>query len=127
MTMRSMPPASSHFAESPVPAPPPMIGTRRATMSVSFARMIFRSIRGMAFSVGDFTICVNERCRECLIVDVERQSNGAALVRLSEIVQQCFKQSGVRRGVVERLTRRVQGRDTVLWNEETELPIATVE
>ncbi len=30
MTIRSMPPASSHLAERPVPAPPPTIGSPRA-------------------------------------------------------------------------------------------------
>src|SRR5215469_16320585 len=45
--MRSIPPASSHFAESPVPAPPPMIGSRRRILSRSFARMSWRGMRGM--------------------------------------------------------------------------------
>ena len=39
MTMRSMPPASSHFAESPVPAPPPMIGSPRRIMARNFLRL----------------------------------------------------------------------------------------
>ena len=38
MTMRSMPPASSHLAESPVPAPPPMIGSPRRDHAAKLAR-----------------------------------------------------------------------------------------
>ena len=36
MTMRSMPPASSHLADRPVPAPPPMIGSPRGDHGVEF-------------------------------------------------------------------------------------------
>src|SRR5271165_1922867 len=36
MTMRSTPPASSHLAESPVPAPPPTIGSPRAAIARNF-------------------------------------------------------------------------------------------
>ena len=49
MTMRSMPPASSHLAESPVPAPPPMMGSRRRIMPRNRLRMSPRGIRGMAY------------------------------------------------------------------------------
>src|SRR3981081_1396770 len=48
MTMRTMPPASSHLAERPVPAPPPMIGCLRRTMAWNFLRMSLRAMRGMA-------------------------------------------------------------------------------
>src|ERR1700693_3395355 len=48
MTMRAMPPASSHFAESPVPAPPPMIGCLRPIMAWNFVRISLRAMRGMA-------------------------------------------------------------------------------
>src|SRR5690606_5750066 len=44
MTMRSMPPSSSHFAESPVPAPPPMIGSPRAIIARNFSRICCRGI-----------------------------------------------------------------------------------
>jgi hypothetical protein len=33
-----MPPASSHLAESPVPAPPPMIGSPRRIMARNFLK-----------------------------------------------------------------------------------------
>src|SRR3546814_4506474 len=46
--MRSMPPASSHLADRPVPAPPPMIGTPRRFMSWNLSSRALRSKRGMA-------------------------------------------------------------------------------
>jgi hypothetical protein len=42
-----MPPASSAFAEIPVPAPPPTIGTPFATMSWNLLRISPRAILGM--------------------------------------------------------------------------------
>src|SRR5271155_233339 len=45
--MRSQPPASSHFAESPVPAPPPTIGSPRAAIARNFSNKVERSKRGM--------------------------------------------------------------------------------
>ena len=47
MTMRSMPPASSHLAESPVPAPPPTIGSPRAIIAWNFSSSTLRSNRGI--------------------------------------------------------------------------------
>src|SRR5882757_3371784 len=47
MTMRSIPPASSHLAESPLPAPPPMIGCPRRIIAWNFLRMSLRAMRGM--------------------------------------------------------------------------------
>src|SRR5690606_21054104 len=46
MTMRSIPPASSHLADRPVPAPPPTIGSPRAAMSVNLVSSSCRSVRG---------------------------------------------------------------------------------
>src|SRR5215471_10024989 len=42
-----MPPASSHFADSPVPAPPPTIGSPRSIMPRNFSRIWLRAILGM--------------------------------------------------------------------------------
>src|SRR5262245_29071340 len=49
--MRSIPPASSLLAEMPVPAPPPMIGSPRATLARRRFRMPERelSVAGAAF------------------------------------------------------------------------------
>jgi hypothetical protein len=50
MTIRSMPPASSHFADRPVPAPPPMIGCRSAIICLNLLRMSWRAMRGMSMA-----------------------------------------------------------------------------
>src|SRR4051794_33992680 len=42
-----MPPASSHFAESPIPAPPPMIGRPWRTISRNLASRASRSNSAM--------------------------------------------------------------------------------
>ena len=47
MTMRSMPPASSHFAERPVPAPPPMMGLPAAMRAWKRLRISARGMAGM--------------------------------------------------------------------------------
>src|SRR5947209_9426518 len=47
MTMRSTPPASSPLAESPVPAPPPTMGSPRAAMAWNLARRSARAKRGI--------------------------------------------------------------------------------
>src|SRR4051794_15672975 len=44
MTMRSTPPASSHFAEIPVPAPAPMIGRPASALARRRSRMMDRAI-----------------------------------------------------------------------------------
>src|SRR5262249_55974703 len=42
MTIRSMPPASAHLADRPVPAPPPTIGRPAATWARRRSRMAWR-------------------------------------------------------------------------------------
>jgi len=44
MTIRSMPPASSHLADSPVPAPPPTMGWPRAIFSRRRCRISERAM-----------------------------------------------------------------------------------
>ena len=51
MTMRSTPPASSHFAERPVPAPPPTIGSPRAAIARNFSISALRSNLGIVTSL----------------------------------------------------------------------------
>src|SRR6516165_9366508 len=50
MTIRSMPPASSHLAEMPVPAPPPTMGRPAATLARRRWRIADRLVStGMVF------------------------------------------------------------------------------
>src|SRR5690349_18532545 len=99
MTMRSMPPASSHLAERPVPAPPPTMGSPRAI----FARRRLRiSVRGMWAMAGlswrsacstrgrtrrlDLAPGGDERVGEGLVVDVQGQAAELALRRRPELL-----------------------------------------
>src|SRR3954452_16012159 len=51
MTIKSIPPASSHLADRPVPAPPPTIGSPRATLARRRATMLSRELSAVVVSV----------------------------------------------------------------------------
>src|SRR5436309_2003189 len=51
MTIKSIPPASSHLADRPVPAPPPTIGSPRATLARRRARMPSRELSAVVVAV----------------------------------------------------------------------------
>src|SRR3954453_300286 len=81
MTMRSIPPASSHLAERPVPAPPPTIGSLRAIMPRNFSRMSLRAILGMrsaSVSIDEVKEGFHQRRRESGIVQVVGQADDLA-------------------------------------------------
>src|SRR5687767_1643502 len=62
MTIRSMPPASSHLADMPVPAPPPMMGRPLAALARRRVRISVRvGVCGMAVA---FVRCGNTYHRE---------------------------------------------------------------
>src|SRR5689334_8882153 len=102
MTIRSMPPASSHLAESPVPAPPPTIGWPRRIISRKRSTRARRSKRGMSAPVGrhDVEECVGESRGEGRIVDCLRALDQAALRRGYEGLADRGKERGVGLGVV---------------------------
>src|SRR6478735_9156987 len=88
MTMRSMPPASSHLADRPVPAPPPIKGRPAevlARKSSSRAFLAMRGIRaGRRYSLAtrrDVAPGGHERLDEGVVVDVIRQANELSLGR----------------------------------------------
>ena len=62
MTMRSAPPASSHLAERPVPAPPPTIASPRAAIAWNFSIRFLRSNRGIVTSE-PFGACLSPRAK----------------------------------------------------------------
>ena len=116
MTIRSMPPASSHLADRPVPAPPPTIGSRRSTMPRNRSRMLGRA---------------RARHRRATLDDLgearraQRSANASSLMlcgsRIDAAVAVCVdaalervEQGGVGVRVVERLARRVDQRDAAL-------------
>src|SRR5262245_47564176 len=110
MTMRSMPPASSHLAESPVPAPPPMIGSPRSIMVRSFSRTWALAMRGTVRLSGgprphrgNLAEARNERTGEGRIVDVVGQLDEPALGGRAEMALDGREERAVGSGIVERL------------------------
>src|SRR5215813_15317827 len=120
MTMRSIPPASSHFAERPVPAPPPTIGSPRAIMPRNFSRMALRAIRGIALLptplARDLQEVFNQRLGKCGVVDVAGQPHQAAARCLAHGGIQCPEQRGIGGGIVEGAAGLVEQRHAALWN-----------
>src|SRR5687767_12690355 len=102
MMMRSMPPASSHLADSPVPAPPPTMGTRRRTISRNLSRIAVRSMRGIRLaSVCDGTEILHQGGGEFRIVDVVGQPDQLPFRRPLDGPLQCVEQRGVGFRIVE--------------------------
>src|SRR5678809_1704238 len=82
MTMRSMPPASSHFADRPVPAPPPISGRPAAILARKRSRSAALAMRGMGPALrpplgarGGVAPGGDERVGERFVVDVQRQAH----------------------------------------------------
>src|SRR3954453_11647513 len=93
MMIRSAPPASAHLAESPVPAPAPMIGFPASTCPR-------RRASASALVIHHLMEPVRHRVRERRVVDVEIE-----LVQLdvvAEVLPQRREERLVRGGVVER-------------------------
>src|SRR6266436_340160 len=105
MTIRSMPPASSHLAESPVPARPPA----RARASDQ------RAERG------------DNRRREFGIVDVALQSDELPVAGLAYRPIERAEQRGVGFGIPEGLPRRVERGDAAFRQKEPHRPVHRVE
>src|SRR6202034_1368414 len=135
MTMRSAPPSSSHFAERPVPAPAPMMGSPRAFIARKRARMSDREMRGMNLSLrtpageaaAEQTAEFGDDFRgKARVVDVRGQADEAARACLPngrfERPEQLFV--GVRIG--ERPARRIERRDAALRQEKTHRAIHQV-
>src|SRR5436190_19853337 len=82
MTMRSMPPASSHLAERPVPAPPPISGLPAASLARKRSSRVCLAMRGIG-SRGRGSLGArrglapggDQGIGEGLVVDVQRQAD----------------------------------------------------
>ena len=88
MTIRSMPPASSHLADRPVPAPPPMSGRPAAILARKRSSSVCSSDAGhgergercrrvRAARARDLAPGGDQRVGEGLVVDVQRQADAA--------------------------------------------------
>src|SRR6476646_5110703 len=93
MMIRSAPPASAHFAESPVPAPAPMIGLPASTC----AR---RRASASALVMDHLVEAIRHRVGECGVVDVEVE-----LVQL-DVLAEVLAQRREERLVGGRVTER---------------------
>src|SRR5689334_24435373 len=107
MTMRSIPPASSHLAERPVPAPPPTIGWPLAIMPRNFSRMSLRAILGMGSApvVDEVEEGLHQRRGEAGVVHVVWQPDDAAAVVLPDSGFERLEEGRIGGRVVERLAR----------------------
>src|ERR1700736_5886086 len=101
-----MPPASSHFADKPVPAPPPTIGWPRRTMSWKASIRTCRSMRGISGLGKSFTEMGRERGGECVVVDGVRQPRDLAPRGRPQDLFDGREQDGVRFRIMERLSGR---------------------
>src|SRR5215831_5638997 len=102
MTMRSIPPASSHFAERPVPAPPPTIGCPLAIMPRNFSTMSLRAILGMGSApvpIDELEEGLHQGRREARVVEVIGQPDDAAAIVLPDRGLERLEEGGVRRRV----------------------------
>ena len=115
MTIRSMPPASSHFADRPVPAPPPTIGTRRSIMSGNRSRIgsCGKSSARVTSSNAASTAAANFG-----FVDVVADADDLAVLGLHDPRLDGREQRLVGLGIVERLSRRIEQRDATFRQQE---------
>src|SRR6185369_6414393 len=118
MTMRSIPPASSHLAERPVPAPPPISGRPAAILARKRSSRVFLAMRGIRAgrrsglrARRDVAPGGDQRLDEGVVVDVVRQANELALGSGTKAFLERSEQRAVGLGVVERLARAVDRRD----------------
>src|SRR5688572_30695782 len=128
--MRSMPPASSHLADKPVPAPPPTMGCFFAAMSRKRSRIFLRSMRAMSVGGGGLSFGGKRRgCRDLAeggdqrrgevgVVHVLRQAEELAAGTRAEARCDRLEERAVGLGIPEGLARRVQERYAALGQEE---------
>src|SRR6266851_3513325 len=143
MTIRSMPPASSHLAESPVPAPPPMIGCPRRIMARNFLSISLRAMRGMAClrryrsgpsraiagggGAGDLVKGCDYRLGEFWIVHIVRHADQLAIGGAAKERGDRAEERLVGLGIPERLAWRVEQRDAALGDDEAHRALHAVQ
>ena len=123
MMIRSAPPASAHFAESPVPAPAPMIGLPAAIWARSRASA---SARVMPPASDQLVQPVRHREREGRVVHVGVDLVHLDLRRVDQLADR-VEQRRVGLGVVEDLALGRDRRDAAQRHEEHGRPGRRVE
>src|SRR3954451_10959553 len=106
--MRSMPPASSHFADRPVPAPPPIRGRPAAILARKRARSASLAMCGMASARqsapgirGSIAPGGDEGVGEGFVVDVQRQADELLVGAGAEAFLDRPEEGAVGVGIVE--------------------------
>src|SRR5437762_6512658 len=129
MTMTSMPPASSHLAESPVPAPPPMIGSPRRTIPWNLSIRLRRSSRGMdcAPLSDDLPEILHQRLGEWRVVDIAGEPDQPSRRRLPHHPLESREERRIGGRILERLARCIDERHAAFRDEETNRPFHAVE
>src|SRR5208283_3327356 len=127
MTIRSMPPASSHFADRPVPAPPPMIGMRRRFMSWNFSKSAPLSKPDISnppvSSRHDRAENLDHAIGKDAVVDIAVHPFDPARRRGLDRPLYRAEQSLVGVGIPEGFARRVQGGHATDRQQETNRPV----
>src|ERR1700712_5726836 len=109
MTIRSIPPSSSHLAERPVPAPPPTIGRPSRTMAWNCSRRCRRGMAGMRLPSDYGSEMQRSRLGEGSIVDMARQADDTPPFGLLHRLLDPREQGGVRLRIGGRLARGHEG------------------
>src|ERR1700730_10854244 len=108
--MRSMPPASSPLAEMPVPAPPPMIGTRFLFISWKRSTIFSRSCLMISILslLGDLVEALDESKTKIGIVDMKRESADDSLFGFLDRGLNRAEESLIRFRIKKRLPGRIE-------------------
>src|SRR5687768_3747270 len=120
MTMRSTPPRSENFAEIPVPAPAPMIGSPASTRLRRRRSESSRAMNGMHApgEIGEKSL--RHRIRERGIVDVEIELDECH--RRAHRAAKGVEQRGISLGVVEPLPIAIERTHPLQWKKERRRP-----
>src|SRR5262249_21236949 len=129
MTIRSMPPASSHLAERPVPAPPPMMGSPRSIMAWNFSISFLRSILAISAPrlLHDLEEILGQRLGEGRVVYIVGQADQPPARAWSDSCLQRLEEGGVGGRIPEGSTRLVEERGPAFGNEKADRPLHPVE
>src|SRR5205085_9907553 len=118
MTMRSMPPASSHLAERPVPAPPPISGLPAASLARKRSSSVCLAMRGMGADGRRLSLGArrglapggDQGIGEGLVVDVQRQADELPVGAGAKALLDRLEQRPVGVGIVEWLAGPIDRR-----------------
>ena len=116
--IRSVPPASAHLADRPVPAPAPMITPPPSSVARSLrARLVARHAGRLRRSSSSFSAIASANASSLML-----QSSSTSSTSRAHALAQRLEQRRVRLGVVERLALGVDQRDAAQRHEQRHRP-----